>query len=72
MRFGYAAQDGAALHFVGAELNGVVASRPQARAYRLEVADDRVVETALPTAYLGDSLVAAARLAESATNAAVA
>jgi peptidase E len=40
---GYAADDGAALHFVGTELRAVVASRPGARAYRVE----RGVETPL-------------------------
>jgi len=38
---GYAADDGAALHFVGTELRDVVASQPGARAYRVE----RGVET---------------------------
>ena len=33
---GYAADDGAALHFVGDELAEVVTSRPRARAYRVE------------------------------------
>lgn len=33
---GYAADDGAALHFVGTELCEVVASQPGARAYRVE------------------------------------
>jgi len=33
---GYAADDGAALHFLGAELREVVASRPGAQAYRVE------------------------------------
>jgi len=33
---GFAADDGAALHFVGTELREVVASRPEARAYRVE------------------------------------
>ena len=32
---GYAAADGAALHFVGRDLERVVTSRPQARAYRV-------------------------------------
>ncbi len=46
MRPGYAAEDGAALHFVGAALSRVVASRPEARGYRLDaVGDERVVET---------------------------
>ncbi|MGN6253396.1 MAG: Type 1 glutamine amidotransferase-like domain-containing protein [Solirubrobacterales bacterium] len=54
MRGGYAAEDGAALHFCGEELNRVVASRPQARGYRLDVADRRVVEMQIATAYLGD------------------
>jgi len=54
MRCGYAAQDGAALHFVGAELSCVVASRPAALGYRLDAIGGRVVETRLATAYLGD------------------
>jgi dipeptidase E len=49
---GYAAEDGAALHFVGTELAQVVASRPNARAYRLGVDGERVVETRLATRYL--------------------
>ena len=36
MRGGYAAEDGAALHFVGEELARVVTSRPGARAYRVD------------------------------------
>jgi peptidase E len=53
MRSGYAAGDGAALHFVGDELHRVVASRPQACGYRLELASGEVVESRLPTTYLG-------------------
>ncbi len=55
MRPGYAAEDGAGLHFVGCELNRVVASRPAARGYRLDAAGARVVEMRLATAYLGDA-----------------
>ena len=54
MRGGYAAEDGAALHFIGEELSRVVASRPQARGYRLDVAGRRVVEMRIATTYLGD------------------
>ncbi len=46
---GYGVDDGAALHFVDGELREVVASRPQARAYRVEATG----ETALPARYLG-------------------
>ena len=53
MPSGYAAEDGAALHFVGTELSRVVASRAHARGYRLDVVGDRVVEMQLATAYLG-------------------
>jgi len=54
MRGGYAAEDGAALHFVGTELSRVVASRPEARGYRLDaVGGERVVEMRIATAYLG-------------------
>ncbi len=54
MRSGYAAEDGAALHFVGTELNRVVASRSKARGYRLDTSGERVVGTRLATTYLGD------------------
>ncbi len=50
---GYAADDGAALCFSGTELTGVVASRPAARGYRVELGPGGVVETELPTRYLG-------------------
>jgi dipeptidase E len=52
---GYAADDGAALHFSGSdELAAVVASRDGARAFRVERGvGGGVVETPLPTRYLG-------------------
>jgi dipeptidase E len=50
----YAADDGAALHFVGDNVVQVVASRPGARAYRIECHHDRVVTTQLATRFLGD------------------
>jgi peptidase E len=60
MRPGYAAEDGAALHFVGTELARVVASRPESRGYRLDADGSRVVETRIATLYLGDRAAAAA------------
>jgi len=57
MRPGYAAEDGAALHFVDTELSRVVASRPEARGYRLDAMGERVVEMRIATAYLGDGSV---------------
>ncbi len=54
MRPGYAAEDGAALHFSGAELSRVVGSRPPARGYRLDVAGERVIEMQIATVFLGD------------------
>ena len=50
---GYAADDGAALHFVGTELARVVASRPGRRGWRVFIKDGEVVEQALPTIELG-------------------
>ena len=50
---GYAADDGAALHFVGTRLHRVVASRPNARAYRVRKLNGHVVERELKTDYLG-------------------
>jgi dipeptidase E len=52
MRSGYAAEDGAALHFVGTELSHVVASRPRARGYRLDALGERVVEMRIATRFL--------------------
>jgi dipeptidase E len=56
MREGYAAQDGAALHFEGRELLRAVASRPKARAFRVS-ADG---EHPLAVEYLGSPALAAA------------
>ena len=53
MRGGYAAEDGAALHFTGTELSRVVASRREARGYRLDASGGRVEEARIATAYLG-------------------
>jgi dipeptidase E len=51
---GYAADDGAALVFRDGELHTVVASRPTARAYRVERGGGgTAVETELETRYLG-------------------
>ncbi len=58
MRPGYAAEDGAALHFTDTELSRVIASRPQARGYRLDPLGERVIEMRIATAYLGDACVA--------------
>jgi len=49
---GYAADDGAALHFIGTALETCVASRPGARVYRVGVADEVAVETPLPVRVL--------------------
>lgn len=52
---GYAADDGAALHFHGTELVQVITSRTEAAAYRLELVHGQVQETRLPTRFLGKS-----------------
>jgi len=49
---GYAADDGAALHFVDEALVEVVAARPAARAYRVTREDGAAIETALPARVL--------------------
>jgi dipeptidase E len=54
MRGGYAAEDGAALHFTGTELSRAISSRPEASCYRLDVAGQRVVEMRIATTYLGE------------------
>ena len=50
---GYAADDGAALHFVDEALAHCVVSRPNARAYRPALEGGRVTETELPCRLLG-------------------
>ena len=50
---GYAADDGAALHFTGDALSEVVSSRRAAAAYRVRLDGDRVIEDRLPTRFLG-------------------
>lgn len=49
---GYAADDGAALHFVGARLEEAVSSRADAGAYRVHPGKGQVVERLLSTRYL--------------------
>ncbi len=53
MRTGFGVDDGAALHFVGTELAGVVASRPSAGAVRVAAVGGEAVETRLSARYLG-------------------
>jgi dipeptidase E len=53
MRPGYAADDGAALHFRGPNFVEAVSSRPEACAYRVELIGSRVAETPLPVRFLG-------------------
>src|SRR5918999_1635158 len=50
---GYAADDGAALHFAGESLARAVSSRPNARAYRVDAVGCEVVEAPLAVEYLG-------------------
>ena len=49
---GVAADDGAAIHFVGREIFRCVSSRPNAKGYRVGRERGRVVEEPLPTIYL--------------------
>jgi dipeptidase E len=53
LRDGYAADDGAALHFVDSKLAGAVSSRPQAKAYRVRWTPNGVEEAAIETEYQG-------------------
>jgi peptidase E len=52
---GYAASDGAALHFRGESLLRAVASRPKAAAYWVEEVGGSVSEVPLPVRWLGES-----------------
>jgi peptidase E len=58
LQWGYAADDGAALHFRGAELVEVVSAQTNAAAYRVEFVDGRVVETRLGARFLGGAFAA--------------
>jgi dipeptidase E len=49
---GYGVDDGAALHFVGPTLQRIVASRPAARAYRVERRSGQASEAALESDFL--------------------
>ncbi len=51
---GYAASDGAALHFVGPRMVGAVASRPKARAWCVGDRGEAISEKPLPIRYLGE------------------
>jgi dipeptidase E len=57
---GYAADDGAALHFRGRALERAVSSRPEARAFRIQPLAGGVAETPLQVDYLGAPLREAA------------
>jgi hypothetical protein len=51
---GFAAEDGAALHFVGDRLAEVVTSRPKARAFRMRrTSTGRIERRLLASRYLG-------------------
>jgi peptidase E len=50
-----AADDGVGLHYVGTRLVEAVSSRPGARAYRVRLVDDKVMEDPIPTRYLGNA-----------------
>jgi peptidase E len=60
MRPGYAAEDGAALHFRGTGLHRVVSSRPNARAFHVSPVGGEVVESPLSVDYLGAEAAVAA------------
>jgi peptidase E len=51
----YAADEGAALHFVNAEFAEAVASHPDARGYRVELREGQLVEEPIRTRFLGAS-----------------
>ncbi|TYS07343.1 peptidase E [Bacillus subtilis] len=50
---GYAAEDGAALHFINNQLFQTVSSRPGAKVYRVTRGEHEIFETPLPVKYLG-------------------
>jgi dipeptidase E len=50
---GFAADDSAALHFIGSDLHKAVSSRPQAKAYEVQLREGDLEEKTLKTEYLG-------------------
>jgi dipeptidase E len=50
---GFAADDGAALHFIGSELHKAVSSRREAKAYQVDLIEGKLKEEVLNTEYLG-------------------
>jgi peptidase E len=53
MPAGYAAENGAALHFVDERLHAAISSKPSASAYRVEMLGDELLETAIEPTFLG-------------------
>jgi dipeptidase E len=51
---GIAADDGAAVHFIGTKIHETISSRPNARAYIVKLTKGEVIETPLETRYLGE------------------
>ena len=52
---GYAADDGAAAHFINGKFDRAVSSRAHAKVYKVERIDGQVIEEAIETHYLGQS-----------------
>ena len=50
---GYAADDGAAAHFINGEFACAVSSRAHAKVYKVNKIDDQILEAAIATHYLG-------------------
>jgi peptidase E len=69
---GYAADDGVALHFKGAQLDCVVSSREHGGAFHVQRVGDEVMETALEVSHLGERTGVAAKRGGRASGAGVA
>jgi len=52
---GYALDDGAAIHFVGDKIARIVSSRPDARAYHVQLNGCEISEKLLPAEFLGNA-----------------
>jgi peptidase E len=53
IKSGYAADDGAAAHFIDGEFACAVSSRPHARVYKVDKVDRQIIEEAIEPQYLG-------------------
>lgn len=53
LQSGIAVDDGVGLHFIDLDINKIVSSRPNGKAYKVDYLDNQIIEEALHVEYLG-------------------